>query len=86
MTTKTNTRAALPNRPDASEKPIFRHHPSTPVQLPPGPGRRYDERHFKRLGRESNIVLFVLAVLVLSFVLTGLNIIPDIFGWNAGTR
>lgn len=80
------SRSELPNRPDASERPIFRHHPSTPTSLPPGPGRRYDRRHFQRLGVESNLVLLVLAILVLSFVLTGFNIIPDIFGWNAGAR
>jgi len=48
----------------------------------PGPGRRYDRRHFARMASGEAIVMFTMAALVLVWLLTDLGVIPDFFGWT----
>ena len=76
-------RSNLPNRPDATERPLFRHHSTTPRSLPPGPGRRYDRRHFARMASGDGLVLLLLLACVLFWFGVDLGILPDVFGWHS---
>ncbi|MCB9876353.1 MAG: hypothetical protein H6835_02035 [Planctomycetes bacterium] len=83
MNPPSNERSSLPNRPDASERRLFRHHSTLPDRLPPGPGRRYDRRHFARMASGDGFVLLVLGGFVLFWFGVDLGILPDVFGWHS---
>jgi hypothetical protein len=83
MTDKPNDRSSLPDQPSPSERRLFRYHSTTPNQLPPGPGRVYDRRHFARMAGGDGFVLLVLLGIVLFWFAVELGCLPDFFGWHS---
>jgi len=74
-----------PERASVSERPIFRHHQSTPNRLPPGPGRRVDRRHLSRMASGEAFVMMLLALVILFWFAVELGFCPDVFGWHQTT-
>lgn len=72
------------DRHRASERRIFRHHQTTPSSLPPGPGRRYDRRHFRRIASGDTIMMMIMVVFILFWFAVELGLCPDVFGWHKG--
>jgi len=72
-------------RPSVSERPLFRHHQSTPNRLPPGPGRRVDRRHFSRMASGDTFVMMLLVGSILFWFAVELGLCPDVFGWHKPT-
>ena len=75
-----------PDRLRANERPIFRHHATTPSRLPPGPSRRFDRRHFGRMASGEGFVMLLLIGCILFWFAIELGICPDVFGWHVGQR
>ena len=69
-------------RSEANEGAIFKHHRTTPNRLTPGPGRRYDRRHFSRMASGDTIVLTIMFGFILFWFAVELGICPDVFGWH----
>ena len=51
-------------------------------RLPPGPGRRYDRRHFARMESSGAILMWGLVLIALLWLAIDLGLLPDMFGWH----
>tara|TARA_R110002072_G_scaffold241027_11_gene399738 strand:+ start:12497 stop:12751 length:255 start_codon:yes stop_codon:yes gene_type:complete len=69
-------------RSEANDGAIFKHHRTTPNRLTPGPGRRYDRRHFRRIASGDTIMMTIMVAVILFWFAVELGICPDVFGWH----
>jgi hypothetical protein len=80
---KNDSRSKLPNRPDASERPVFPRWKVADGRLPPGPGRRFDRRHFARMESSGIVLMTIICVVAVYWFFVELGMWPDWFGWHS---
>lgn len=67
-------------------RPLFKHHRVDARHPMPGPGRRYDRRHFARMASGEAIVFFVMVALIVAWFLIDLGVLPNVFERNIELR
>jgi hypothetical protein len=77
----TPDRTRLPNRPNASERPVFRYQQPVSNNLPPGPGRRFDRRHWARSESSGWILMLSIVAVGVFWVGVDIGLFPDVFRW-----